>query len=132
MTDTNRQVQHVIDEFVQRLTQIARETAAQIVLSGLGRANGVAKHDSPRGRGGKRSRESLEAMQSKVLGFIKSHPGLRIEEINRQLGTNTKELALPMKKLIAAKQIKAVGQRRATKYFGGVENVAKRGRKSTK
>lgn len=67
-----------------------------------------------------------------MLGFIKSHPGLRIEEINRELGTNTKDLALPMKKLIAAKQIKALGQRRATKYFAGAPKAPTSGKKSKK
>jgi hypothetical protein len=120
MTDTNRQVQDVIDEFVERLTTIARETAAQIVLSGLGRSNGIAK----RGRGGKRTVASLAATQTKVLDFIKAHPGLRIEQINRELGTTTKDLALPMKKLIAARQIKAVGQRRATTYIASAAAVS--------
>jgi predicted transcriptional regulator len=65
------------------------------------------------------ARSAVGAMQGKVLGFIKSHPGLRIEEINRELGTTTKDLALPMRKLIAGKAIKTEGQRRATKYFAG-------------
>jgi predicted transcriptional regulator len=48
---------------------------------------------------------------------VGSNPGLRIEQINRALGTRTAELRLPLRKLIAAKQIKTKGQRRATRYF---------------
>lgn len=44
---------------------------------------------------------------------------IRIEEINREMGTSTKELALPIRKLIAAKAIKSVGAKRSTKYFAG-------------
>ena len=45
--------------------------------------------------------------------------GLRIEEINRELGTTTKDLALPIRKLVADGMLAAKGQRRATKYFPG-------------
>jgi hypothetical protein len=129
MTDPNRQVQNVIDEFVDKLTQIARETAAQLVLGSLGPIKNGTKRAASNGRGAKRSAESLEAMQTKVLGFIKSHPGLRIEEINHELGTTTKDLALPMRKLIAGKAIKTEGQRRATKYFAGAKKTGKRSKK---
>lgn len=42
-----------------------------------------------------------------------------MEQIAKTLGTTTKELALPAKKLIAEKKIKTKGERRATKYFPG-------------
>ena len=31
---------------------------------------------------------------------MKAHPGLRIEQINKELGTLTKDLALPIRKLL--------------------------------
>jgi predicted transcriptional regulator len=134
MTDPNRRVQNVIDDFVEKLTQIARETAAQVVLGGLGPIKKAATTRTVvNGHGAKRSSESLEAMQTKVLTFITRHPGLRIEEINRELGTTTKDLALPMRKLVAAKTLKTKGQRRATTYFAGaaaVKGAKKNGKRS--
>ena len=48
---------------------------------------------------------------------MKSNPGQRIEQIADGMGTSTKELNLPAKKLIAGKQLKTKGQNRATQYF---------------
>ena len=40
-----------------------------------------------------------------------------IEEIAKALATTTKELTLPIKKLLSDKRISSRGTRRATKYF---------------
>ena len=60
-----------------------------------------------------------------------SSPGLRIEQINKAMGTNTTELALPLRKLVADGALKTEGQRRATKYFpgSGQRSQPRRGRK---
>jgi hypothetical protein len=66
------------------------------------------------------------------VAFVAKHPGLRIEQINKELGTSTKELMLPIRKAIAAKVVKTEGERRATKYFaggGGKTTSKKRGKK---
>jgi len=74
----------------------------------------------PRGRpGAKRSAEDLEALSTKFATFVKAHPGLRIEQINKELGTTTKDLALPIRKLVADKVISAKGQKRSTTYLPG-------------
>lgn len=49
--------------------------------------------------------------------FVAKNPGLRIEQINKQLGTTTKELALPIRKLVASGAVKTKGKRRSTSYF---------------
>ena len=51
------------------------------------------------------------------MSFVAKHPGLRIEQINKELGTSTKDLALPIRKLIAEGQIKTKGKKRSTTYF---------------
>jgi len=43
--------------------------------------------------------------------------GLRIEEINKQLGTTTKLLMRPMLKVVEEGKIKKTGEKRATTYF---------------
>jgi hypothetical protein len=73
----------------------------------------------PGGRGAKRTAEDLEALSTKFATFVKAHPGLRIEQINKELGTTTKDLALPIRKLIADRTISAKGQKRSTTYFPG-------------
>jgi hypothetical protein len=71
------------------------------------------------GRGAKRSPEDLEALSQKFATFVKTNPGLRIEQINKELGTTTKDLALPIRKLIAEGLIAAKGKKRSTTYFVG-------------
>lgn len=71
---------------------------------------------SRRKKGQKRTPEQLEAMTKSLLKEIKRKGGRRIEEIGTALSIPTKELALPIKKLIADKKIKTTGQRRATRY----------------
>jgi hypothetical protein len=70
---------------------------------------------------GKRIRRSNEQLLAdaqrvvKLLAFNKK--GLRIEQINEQLGTATKQLARPITKLLAEGTIKKTGEKRATLYF---------------
>ena len=70
-----------------------------------------------RPKGAKRDPRVLEALTEKLGAFIKKNPGQRIEEIGKALGTRTKDLVLPVKKLIAAKKVSTKGEKRATKYF---------------
>ncbi|MBC7975481.1 MAG: DNA-binding protein, partial [Myxococcales bacterium] len=71
------------------------------------------------GRGAKRTAADLDALSDRFASFVKANPGLRIEQINKQLGTTTKDLALPIRKLIGEGQISAKGQKRSTTYFPG-------------
>jgi hypothetical protein len=67
-------------------------------------------------KGGKRSAEDLATLTAKLGGFIAKNPGQRIEQIAKAMGTTTKDLALPAKKLIASGAVKTRGQKRATVY----------------
>ncbi|HET7506540.1 MAG TPA: hypothetical protein VFK02_36220 [Kofleriaceae bacterium] len=123
-----------VQGFVAQITELARRAAintlesafgeraargaaasAAVALAGLGEA----RVGRPRGRGAKRSAADLEALSEKVATFVKTNPGLRIEQINKELGTTTKDLALPIRKLIAEGAIHAKGQKRSTTYFPG-------------
>jgi len=55
---------------------------------------------------------------------VTKKPGLRIEQINAELGTTKKDLALPIRKLLAAKAIRSTGTRRSTKYFAASAKAA--------
>lgn len=67
--------------------------------------------------GAKRDPAELAALTDALGDYISKHPGMRIEEIGAALQLPTKDLVLPVQKLLAAKRIKRTGTRRATKYF---------------
>jgi hypothetical protein len=137
MSDFQNEMNHTVQGFVAQITELARRAAINTLESAFnGRAGsraaasatpaaapaaaGVARAGRPRGgRGAKRTAEDLGALSEKFASFVKANPGLRIEQINKQLGTTTKDLALPIRKLVAGKVISAKGQKRSTTYFPG-------------
>ena len=67
--------------------------------------------------GEKRSPVLLAQVTDQVGNHIKSNPGQGVEQIAKALGTTTKELTLPIRKLLGDKKITSKGQKRATRYF---------------
>ena len=67
--------------------------------------------------GAKRDPAALAKLTDDLGFYIEKHPGKRIEEIAEAMGESTKDLALPVKKLLGAKRISTRGQKRATRYF---------------
>jgi hypothetical protein len=119
-----------IETFANELTELVRESALEVVRLALGDGGGGVRRGgtraaSPRAaiggrsKGSKRDPKILAALTDKLGSFIKKNPGQRIEQIGKALGIATKELTLPIKKLILAKEVSTKGQRRATTYFGG-------------
>jgi hypothetical protein len=118
-----------VEAFVEEITTMIRTSALEVVSEALGeggtrpaargRARAVATVVSSgrRSKGAKRDPRMLQALTDKLGDYIKKNPGLRIEQIGKALGTPTKDLALPVKKLIAGKKIATKGQKRATTYF---------------
>ena len=138
MSDFQNEMNHAVQGFVAQITELARRaaidtlesafhgrpgrngaTAAPVAVSAPSTA-AVARAGRPRGgRGAKRSPADLEALSERFASFVKTNPGLRIEQINKELGTTTKDLALPIRKLIAEGIVSAKGQKRSTTYFAG-------------
>ena len=134
MSDFENKMNDVVEGFVAQITELARRAAINTLQSAFsgrgGGANGshgsampvAVKRSLGRPRGGgrpKRSAADLESLSSNVVEFVRANPGLRMEEINKQLGTTTKDLALPVRRLVADGVISTKGQRRSTKYFPG-------------
>lgn len=124
MNTPQDKIAEMAKRFTDELISVAREELVQMLGGQSGAATSRREGSSTgkgratsRSKGTKRAPEHLEALQTKVLNFVKKSPGLRIEQINKELGTRTKELQLPIKKLLAAKAIRANGKRRSTKYF---------------
>jgi hypothetical protein len=121
MSDFQTEMNRVVSDFVAQITELARAAARDMIdealgkgakgnLAALGRGRG-------RGRGAKRTADELDRMADQFHSFVAKHPGLRIEQINKQLGTTTKDLALPIRKLISEGAIKTKGEKRSTTYF---------------
>jgi len=126
-----------VEQFAAELAELIRESAMETVSAALagarpspGRGGGrrggaaaVAARPAARGRapgrekGAKRPPEEIERLTGRLLDYVKSNPGQRIEQIADGMGTSTKELNLPAKKLISTKQLRTKGQKRATQYF---------------
>jgi len=135
MSDFQNDMNHVVQGFVAQITELARRAALDTLESAFGGKAGrsrtapaavavptaaVTRVGRPRGgRGAKRTAADLEALSEKFAAFVKTNPGLRIEQINKELGTTTKDLALPIRKLVADKVVSAKGQKRSTTYFPG-------------
>src|SRR2546430_3096563 len=119
MTDYPAEMQRLVEDFVQQLTDLYQR-AVQSTLGGGGRGRGGARASSPgRAKGEKRSSDELDGLADRFHEFVAKNPGLRIEQINKQLGTTTKDLALPIRKLISTGVITTKGKKRSTTYFAG-------------
>lgn len=77
----------------------------------------AAPSASKRKAGQKRSPDEITKTTDKLLAYITKNSGQRIEEIAKGVGNSTKELTLPVKKLLNEKKISAKGEKRATRYF---------------
>lgn len=77
----------------------------------------AASAASKRKAGQKRSPDEIAKTTEKLLSYITKNSGQRIEEIAKGVGNSTKELTLPVKKLLNDKKIVAKGEKRATRYF---------------
>lgn len=136
-----------IDAFVAELTNLVKQSALESVSAALGSSSGaVAAKRGPgrpkgstsapkpaaarRGRAGKRTPEEVAKVGETVAEFIKQNPGQGVEGIGKALGLATKELQLPILRLLETKAITSKGQRRGTKYFpasGGKGRGSKKG-----
>jgi hypothetical protein len=141
MSDFQNDMNRAVQGFVAQITELARRAALDTLESAFGgrparsvgpaaavatAATSLGRAGRPRGgRGAKRSAADLEALSERFATFVRTNPGLRIEQINKQLGTTTKDLALPIRKLISDGAIKTKGEKRSTAYFAGEKKSKK-------
>ena len=129
MSDFQIQMNHTVASFVAQITDLARRAAIDTLEAALGSREASPKaaplmsagrgRGRGRGRGVKRSPDEIDEIAERFKAFVKENPGLRIEQINKQLGTTTKDLALPIRKLLGEGAIHAKGQKRSTMYYSG-------------
>lgn len=130
-SDVDEQIRGMLEAFASDLAGLIRESAMQTVRDALGGApsgrggggkrGARAASSAPAGRrlpkGAKRPPDEIVKLTAKLLEYVKGHKGERIEQIAKGMSVSTRELNLPVKKLLANKSIKTRGQKRATQYF---------------
>ena len=120
-----------VEAFAEELSALIRDSAMETVRDALG--GGAAPRRGGRGgrgsaaaapvrgsrreKGQKRDPAEIERLTGRLLDYVKGNAGQRIEQIAAGMGTVTKELNLPVKKLISQKSLRTKGQKRATQYF---------------
>jgi hypothetical protein len=68
-------------------------------------------------KGGRRSADDVEQVGNLIVAHLKKNPDSKVESIASALGNySSKDLALPIKKLLADKVIVKKGERRGTTY----------------
>jgi hypothetical protein len=70
-----------------------------------------------KGKRAKRTFADVDATAAALLAYVAANEGRSIEQIGKGMGVATKELKLPVIKLMEANKVKAKGQQRATKDF---------------
>lgn len=130
----NTEIRSRIEAFLGEVSTMFKQAALESVRAALGDSAAPARRGPgrrpaqaktgrrvgrPKSRGGKRSSEQVDQMATRVLAYVKSNPGQGLEAIGKHLGIATKELKLPVIKLLSARQLKKSGQKRGTKYFAG-------------
>jgi len=139
VSNIHDQIASRIKAFATELEELVRKAAIDAVTQSLGAgpsaprsapvraaaaaAPAAVSKAAPRraaaSKGGKRPPEELAAMVVKAGDWVKANAGHGVEDMARSLGVQTKELALPIAKLLKNKTIKKRGQKRATKYYPG-------------
>src|SRR5688500_3632498 len=107
MSDFQSQINKLVDAFVTQVTAVARQAAMDTLTAALGSAGGAARRRGLGGgapvravslgrrpKGAKRPQNEIEQAKETVSEFIRKNPGLRIEQINKELGTSTRDLSL--------------------------------------
>jgi hypothetical protein len=133
MSDFQTEMNRVVGEFVAAITELAKRAAIDTLesaLGGGGKRGGITLSlgrggGGGRRRGAKRTSSDLDQLGEDFHAFVSKHPGMRIEQINKQLNTTTKDLALPIRKMIADGSLKTKGEKRSTMYFAGEKKKKK-------
>jgi len=73
---------------------------------------------APKGKGAKRDPGMLADLTDRLGQYITANPGQRIEQISNGIGVPTKELSLPVRKLLSSGTITKQKEKRATEYYG--------------
>jgi hypothetical protein len=136
---TTRDIEARVAAFVADLDGLVRQAALEAVQAALGGANPApakkaapaakaaapakaagpskAAAAKPARKGAKRDPKELAKLVESVKAHISQQPGEGVELIAKHLDVSSKEITLPITKLLASKAISKKGEKRATKYY---------------
>jgi ElaB/YqjD/DUF883 family membrane-anchored ribosome-binding protein len=124
MGEIERRIREKIETFVQELNELVREAALDAVSEALGSSSRPRKKSqagkpriAPRVSGQKRTQTEIDRMAKSAQSYVEKHPGEGVIAIAKALGVTSKDLVLPMKKLLAGGTLMTRGNKRATKYY---------------
>ncbi len=143
-SELDREIRSRIESFLGDLSALVKRSALASITSVLGQADAtagavaagvrrgpgrprksgvpsplVAPTKKPGAKRGRRPSAQVEQAGAMMLELVKAKPGLRLEEIARELKASTKVLKLPALKMVKARVLRTEGQKRGTKYFAG-------------
>ena len=127
-SDIDSRIRGMVEAFASDLTALIRESAFETVRAALGEGSSSGRRGRGAGssvsgarrslpKGAKRPPGDILKLTTRLLEYVKGHRGERIEQIAKGMSVSTRELNLPVKKLIQAKSIRTRGHKRATQYF---------------
>jgi hypothetical protein len=123
-----KELNQITQAFQARIGELARRAVLETLGAAFDRNGRNARLALPPGRGTrgtrKRTASELDELGERFSAFVRQNPGKRIEQINKQLGARTVDLALPIRKLIAAGVIRTKFKKRSTQYFPGARGMA--------
>lgn len=135
MANADSEIQARVSAFVRDLEVLVRQAALAAVAQALGgsgsasaaRGKGAtksARSNTPkaaaaRSKGEKRDPKILARTVDQLLATITKKEGQGIEALAAATGVPSKDLTLPIKKLLKSGAISKTGEKRATKYFVG-------------
>ena len=156
MKNIESDIQARVDAFVEELTEMIRTAAMESIRETLlgelsatpkrkpGRPRKAKKKakkvvrrakaakPAKRGKRIRRSSELVSQIGEKIFAHVKAHPGLRLGEIARAIGVETKDARRPAFVLVEAKKLKTTGQRGGTRYFATGAKTAGAAKKASK
>lgn len=133
MSDLQSEVNRTVQGFVAQVIELVRHTAVETlqVAFTAPAATGMTASRGDRGPaaagpGRRRTPEDLDALTRRLAMVVRASPGLRVAELGERLGTTPRDLARPIRKLLAEGVIQTRRTRRATTYFTAAAPDAER------
>lgn len=122
MSNVHDRIEECIDAFTEDMSELVRRVAFESVSRALAGEPAIAPVHAPargggRPTGGKRTRQQIAQTTAALERHIRSTPGRRMEELSGDLGLNSRELMLPVRRLVEAGRVRTEGHKRATRYY---------------
>jgi len=145
--DFDANIRACVDSFVEELSALVRQAALDSVQEALISVGASAPAPARRGRPrkkaaapvrrkaskkrGRRSSALVSKTTDSALAYIRTNPGCSVGDIGAGLGSSTKELRLPLMKLLADGKLRTTGQKRGTRYHAGGGGGRKKAKRKT-